>query len=204
MKNKVIIVGAFHEIIELAEESNFEIIGLIDNEKSCSYRNYKILCNDAGAQKLGKEYYSLPLIITPDQPKVRKRLYNYYKKIGFNFISLKSNNSKISKSSTIGTGTVIQSWVNISSEVNIGEFVKLNTNCNIMHNSSIGNFSTIAPNAVVLGNVKIGNLCYIGSNATILPNITICDSVVIGAGAVVTKNITESKVYIGIPAKLLF
>jgi len=203
VNNKVIIVGAFHEIIELAEDNNIEIIGLIDNEKSNLYRNYKIICNDIDAQTLPKEIKKIPLIITPDKPTLRKKLRLYYSELGFKFTSLISKDSKISDSASIDFGTIIQWGVNVSSECSIGAFVKLNTKCNVMHNSIVGDYTTIAPNAVILGNVKIGECCYIGSNATILPNIEICNNVIIGAGSVVTKNINTPSTLAGVPARLL-
>lgn len=203
MKNKVIVVGAFHEVIELAEENGLEIAGLIDNQKIGKYRSYEILGKDSEAMNLPKNIKEIHLIITPDKPSIRKKLMADYEELGFQFASLISKCAKISKSAVIGSGTIIQSGVNVSAECRIGIFVKLNTNCNVMHNSMIGDFTTIAPNAVILGNVKIGKLCYIGANATILPNIVICDNVTIGAGAVVTKNINTEMTVVGNPAKEL-
>jgi len=203
VKKKVIIVGAFHEIIELVEENGFEIVGLIDNEKTGLYRNYQILCNDNNAPKLVTIFKALPLIITPDKPSLRGKLHLSYSNLGFDFVSLISKDSKISKSATINIGTIIQNEVNISAECIIGKFAKLNTKSNIMHNSIVGDYTTIAPNAVVLGNVKIGRYCYIGSNATILPNIEICDNAIIGAGSVVTKKVEANLVVAGNPAIIL-
>lgn len=200
MIKQAIIVGAFHEIIELAEELKIKILGLIDNEKIGYYRNYPILCNDANASQLPLNYLLVPLIIAPDKPAVRYFLNNKYEDLGFSCISLISKSAKISKSAIIENGTIIQYGVNISSEANIGKFTKLNTACNIMHNVTIGDFTTIAPNAVILGNVRIGRFCYIGSNSTILPNVEICDGVIIGAGSVVTKTITQPGTYMGVPA----
>lgn len=201
--NKVILIGGFSEIIELAESNAIDIEGIIDRDGQGYVRNYKILCDDEHAPKLGMDLRSIPLIITPDQPKTRNTLYWYYHGHGFKFASLISNRSNISKTSLIKEGSIIQYGVNISADVIIGRFVKLNTLCNIMHNSIIGDFTTIGPNAVVLGNVTIGDCCYIGSNSTILPNLSICDHTIVGAGAIVTHNITESGTYVGNPAKTI-
>ncbi|NDP28020.1 MAG: hypothetical protein GZ087_11425 [Flavobacterium sp.] len=201
MTKSVIIVGAFHEVIELVEEANIRIIGLIDNTKTGFYKNYEILANDISVKELLPELIDFEVIITPDLPTVRIMLAESYSSYGFKFCTVVSDCCKISKSATIGSGTIIQSGVNISAESIIGAFAKLNTNCNIMHDVTIGDYTTIAPNACVLGNVYIGKACYIGSNATILPNISICDNVIIGAGAVVTKDIDSSGTYVGIPAK---
>ena len=203
MKSEIIIVGAFHEIIELAEENDYKIIGLIDNTKITSYRNYIIFCNDSSASKLNHKLKQIPLVISPDMPSLRMHLVNYYKKNKFHFTSIISRRATLSSSAKIAQGSVVQNGVNISAEVEVGKFVKLNTMCNVMHNSVIGDYTTVAPNTVILGNVKIGEACYIGANATVLPNIQIADKVIIGAGSVVTKNILKSGTYIGIPAREL-
>ena len=203
MKSKVIIIGAFHEIIELVEEQGFTIFGLVDNIKSGDYRGYGIIHNDYDGSILSTKYSSIPIIISPDSPIIRHKLSVLYIEAGFKSINIISNTAKISTSSILSEGIIIQHGVNVSAESRIGGFVKLNTYCNVMHNSVVGEFSTVAPNAVILGNVKIGNRCYIGSNATILPNLTICEDAIIGAGAVVTKHISKPGKYSGVPAKLL-
>lgn len=200
MHDQILIVGAFHEIIELLEDNGQEIAGIIDNYKTGKYKGYKVLSNDTNANILDK---SFPLVITPDKPFLREKLANYYKDLGFKFAVIISKKATLSKSVIVGEGTIIQSGVNISSECRIGRFVKLNTQSNIMHDSIVGDFSTVAPNAVILGRVNIGKNSYIGANATILPDITIGDNVVIGAGAVVTKNVLSGKVVVGNPAQEL-
>jgi sugar O-acyltransferase (sialic acid O-acetyltransferase NeuD family) len=203
MQKKVIIVGGFHEVIELCEFESIQIVGIIDNYKIGSYKGYEILGTDADAAKLYNSFRNFPLVITPDFPQRRCLLAEIYNQAGFTFTSLISSNSSISKSAKMGEGILIKPMVNISSEVKIGAFVSLNTMANIMHDSIIDSFTTIAPNAVVLGNIRIGKHCYIGSNSTILPNITIGNNVVIGAGAVVTKDVPDNKIMIGNPAREL-
>jgi len=194
----VIVVGAFHEIIELLEENQISIKGLIDNNLTGYYRDYPILGTDSIAMNLDN---SIPIIITPDIPKIREKLVSYYSTLGYKYQLLISKQAKISKSAKIGDGTIVQYGVNISSEVIIGKFVKCNTLSNVMHNSKIGDYTTIAPNAVILGNVSIGERCYIGANATILPNIMIGDDVTIGAGSVITKDVGAGKTVYGVPGK---
>jgi len=203
MSISIIIVGAFHEIIELAEKNKVKVLGLIDNLRVGYYYNYSVLGTDNDISKIFNQYKSVPLVITPDNPTLREKLYKKYKKQGFKFACLVSNNAILSMSSSVGQGTIIQDGVNVSSEVTVGQFVKLNTYCNIMHNVIVGDFTTVAPNAVILGNVKIGKSCYIGANATLLPNIEICDKSIIGAGSVVIKNISSPGKYVGSPARLM-
>ena len=201
MNKKLIIVGAFHEMIELCESAGYDIIGIIDNEKKKEFLSYPIIGNDQEAESLYAKYKSIPLVITPDTPSLREKLVNLYVKIGFNIETVISPKATISKYAKIGKGVVIQTGVNVSAFAEIKNFVKLNTYANVMHDVSIGNFTTIAPSAVLLGRVCIGEKCYVGANATVLPELTIENEVVVGAGAVVTKDINTYKIVKGVPAK---
>ncbi len=202
MGKNLIIVGGFHEIIELCEELGYSIIGIIDNILKGQYLGYQIIGSDNEANQLFKKFNKIPLVITPDSPPVREKLFKLYSDIGFTFETIVSTRAKISKSASIGIGTIIQDGVNISANTKIRDFVKLNTGCNIMHDCVIQNYVTIAPNAVILGRININQKTYVGANATILPEKQIAENVIIGAGAVVSKDITEDNtVYIGVPAK---
>jgi sugar O-acyltransferase (sialic acid O-acetyltransferase NeuD family) len=174
-------------------------VGIIDNHLKDEYLGYRILGGDEKGKAIYDEFKDVPLIISPDSPRVRQTLANYYSKIGFRFHSLISPLAMISKSAKLGTGVVIQSAVNVSTLVTLGNFVKLNSLSNVMHDSLIGDFVTIAPNAVVLGRVRIFDLAYVGANATILSGLTVGRDSVVGAGSVVTKNVDDETLVVGNP-----
>lgn len=199
----IILVGGFHEIIELCEICNKKIIGIIDNKLKNQYLGYRILGNDKMVSYLYKEFSNIPIVVTPDIPEVRKKLFEYYSNIGFKFCNLIHPKANISKYANIGEGVVIQNGVNISANVFVEDFVKINIYANVMHDSQIGKYTTIAPNAVILGRVKISQLCYIGSNSTLLPELNIGKNSVIGAGAVVTKDVGSKITVIGNPARTI-
>ena len=201
MSNKVIIVGAFHEMIELCEDCGYQIVGIIDNQYTGEYGGIPIIGTDDEASRLYRDYSDCGIVITPDLPKVREKLFTLYSRIGFQFATVISSRAIISRSAKIGRGTVIQAWVNVSAGSTIGDFVKLNTHANIMHDDVVGNFSTIAPNAVLLGYVNVGKSAYIGANSTILPHVKIGGGSIVGAGAVVTKDVNNNVVVKGVPAK---
>ena len=202
-KNDIILIGAFHEMIELCKAAKKNIIGIIDNNMTTEYMNIKILGSDKDAEKIIANYRNVPFVITPDSPRIREKLFLHYTNLGAQFATIIHPNANISLTAKIGIGTIIQLGTNISANVNLGDFVKVNTMANVMHDSNVGNFTTIAPNAVILGKVNINNYCYIGANSTILPNIHIAKNAIVGAGAVVTKNISKSTVMVGVPAKEL-
>ena len=200
-KKRVILVGGFHEVIELCENCGYEIVGIIDNILTGTYYGYKIIGKDSDAEALYPTYKDCELVITPDSPKIREKLVALYSGYGYKFATVISPEARISKTATIGKGTVIQAGVNVSAETHIGNFVKLNTNCNVMHDNVVGDYVTIAPNAVSLGKIRIGGKAYIGANSTILPNLIIGKGAVVGAGAVVTKNVNDNTVVKGVPSK---
>lgn len=167
MNNDIIIIGAFHETIELCELCGFHIVGIIDNARVGTYLGYPILGNDDDARILYEEYPHAGIVLGPDSSIVRQKLFLHYSQIGFSFATVVSPKAFISKSASIGEGSIVQSGVNVSANSHIGRFCKLNFNCNIMHDVCVGDYSIIAPCAVVLGRSRIGESVYIGANATI-------------------------------------
>ncbi len=199
-QNKIILVGTFSEIEELCLDCGYQIFGYIDNQPSTTARGM-YLGTDTDIDTIYSEYGMYPIVITPDQPIVRRKLYLQYKKAGFTIQTLISPISYVSKSAILDEGVIIQHGAHISANTRIGALVKVNVNANIMHDCVIHNFATIAPNAVVLGRVEIGKCAYIGANATVLPNCQVQNNAVVGAGAVVTRNVIENITVKGVPAK---
>ena len=120
---------------------------------------------------------------------------------------------------SIGSNCFVGPFVEIQSDVVIGERTKVQSHTFVCSKVTIGSdcfvghgvmfindlFKTGGPAGGDQGQWKattIGNSVSIGSNATILP-VTICDGAVIGAGAVVTKNIVKPGIYAGNPAKFI-
>ena len=201
MTRKMVLVGAFHEIVELCEACDVEIAGIFDEHVEGEFMGHRILGRDEDARSLADLLRDVPVLIVPDGPAVRRRLAAYYLSLGYRPASLVSPTAVVSKSASIGPGTVVQSCCHISASARIGEFVKVNAAANLMHDSIVGDFTTIAPNAVILGRVSVGARCYVGANATLLPGIDVGEEAVVGAGAVVTRDVAARSVVTGNPAQ---
>lgn len=201
MDKAIILVGAFSEMLELCTDCECFIAGYIDSQLATFIPEDKYLGTDDDIVTIFEKYGNIPVVISPDQPSIREKLYKKYKEIGFKFQTIISPSAHISRSAVIGEGTVIQHGVHVSSNAQIGNFVKLNVNANIMHDCKVDNFTTIAPNAVLLGKVKVASQSYIGANATILPHCNLLEHVVVGAGSVVTGDVPSNTTVKGVPAK---
>lgn len=201
MKQQILLVGAYHEVIEVCEDAGFEIVGIIDNKETGEYYGVSIIGTDADAAQLKEQYPNLPVVIAPFMPKVRKKLYEMYASLGYSFATVVSPKATVSRFATIGEGTVVLPFVNVAANTRIGRFVKLNTMCNIMHDNVIGDFVTVSPNALTLGYVTIENEAFLGGNCTVLPYKKVGAGATIGAAAVVTKDVVAGQVVKGNPAK---
>lgn len=197
---RVILIGHFDETIELCEKCGCDIVGYVDEIDRGSFT---YLGNDESFLNDYINYVDIPLVITPDNPNTRGRLFEIYHKCGFGFKTLIAPDAIVSRSASVSEGCVIQSLCNVSSNVFLGSGVKLNTASNVMHDVHIDDYSVIAPNAVLLGYAKVGKKTYIGANSTVLPGLRIANSSIVGAGAVVTKNVPNGITVVGVPAKRL-
>lgn len=202
-EEKVILVGAFRESVELCEDAGLSLAGCFDLSSEQSFSGYPILGSDEDAKIRADIWCSVPVIIALDQPAARMRLVPAYQSWGYRVRGMVSPQAVISRSAKVGLALVAQRNVNISADVKIGDHVRLNTMCNLMHDVVIGDFCTIAPNAVLLGRVQVGAGAYIGANSTILPDRRIGEGAVVGAGAVVTRDVAPGVTVTGSPARAL-
>jgi sugar O-acyltransferase (sialic acid O-acetyltransferase NeuD family) len=200
---QIILVGAFIEIVELCDATEVEIVGIVDNSQNASFLGRPILGTDNDAQEIIRRWPTIPVHVTPDSPKVRKRLSADYSRLGANFAILVHPAAHVSSSAAIGAGSVIQAGAHVSSASVLGCGVKVNTCANITHDVIVGDFATIAPSAVLLGRTVIGSGAYIGANATILPGISVGDDAIVGAGTTVTRDVPPGLKIAGTPGKPL-
>ena len=131
----------------------------------------------------------------------RKRLYEFFNDNHADFMKLISKYSYVSKTSNIGSGSIIMPGAIIRNQTNIGYNTIINSNATVEHGCTIGNHCHIAPGVVITGNVSIEDECFIGANSTILPNLRISKGSTFGAGSVVVKDIPEKEIWYGNPAK---
>jgi len=209
---QIVLVGGFVESIELIKNIGLGIAGIIDGSREKIAEIYRNELNYLGSDDILTDaafqevYGHLPFFLSPDMPKIRKKLFTAYEEHKCSFTNVVSLKANISTSAQLhaNASIMVQDWVNISSRVRVGRAVRLNTCANVMHDCILGDFVTVAPNAVLLGNVSVAEGCYIGANATILPGIKVGADATIGAGAVVTKDVPGGVTVVGNPAKILY
>jgi len=129
---KLILIGAgghCKSCIDVIENENkFKIVAIIDKKKNKKLLKYKVF-DEKYLNEISPEEYSV--IITVGQIKnfkVRERLFNKVKKLGFHLPYIKSPSAYISKHSKIGEGTIIMHGAIINAGSTIGKNCIINTN----------------------------------------------------------------------------
>ncbi len=201
--DRIILVGAFSEIIELCAAAGIAIAGLIDDRLTGTHWGHEIDGTDAEAPRLLAEHPGVPVHITPEAPSVRRRLTERYQSLGAAIATLVHPTAIVAPSAHLGAGCVVQAGAHISSGTRLGRGVKVNTCANITHDVDIDDFVTIAPSAVILSRCRIGSGAYIGANATLLPGISVGAEATVGAGSTITRAVPSGATYAGVPGRPL-
>lgn len=111
--------------------------------------------------------------------------------------------SVLSKSASVGTGSVLMAGVIINADAKIGKHCIVNTGASIDHDCILEDYVHVSPHATLCGNVHIGEGTWIGAGTTVIQGVKIGRWCVIGAGSVVTKDIPDGYLAVGNRCKLI-
>ena len=166
--NKLIIVGAGGHgrcCLDIAREKYDEIIFLDDGLVDQTVNDCKVVGQINDMKALFPEY--LDIFIAVGNNAFRKQLFNQAKEIGYNIITLISNEAIVSKYASIKQGSVIFPHAVIEPNVMIGNNCIVCANATINHDAIIHDDCLIYSNTVIRPNVIIHELTRIGSNCTV-------------------------------------
>lgn len=133
--------------------------------------------------------------------KVRRQIIEKLSNSGVRFATIVDPSVILSKSVSIGEGTIVCAGTIITVDISIGKHVIINLDCTLGHDDVIEDFVTIYPSVNVSGNVSVGECCELGTGMQIIQGKSIGDYSIVGAGAVVVKNIPSKCTAVGSPAK---
>ncbi len=195
------------QINEYNCQQTYEILGFVENDKfkvgNEVIDGLKIVTCDNDITEYVRVFSIVGIIIPIGNPKVKLTIYNKIKDIKNivypNIIhpSVRFNEDAVS----IGIGNILTAGVNLTCNINIGNFNLINLNSTIGHDTVIGDYNVINPLVAISGNVTINSNCLIGTGANILQQIKINGNATIGAGSVVIRDVEENSTIVGVPAK---
>ncbi|WP_248276856.1 acetyltransferase [Marinobacterium sp. LSUCC0821] len=132
---------------------------------------------------------------------VRLEKFEFFRSRGAPLPSLVHPRSVISKSSSIGDGTVAMAGSVVNADTTISAACILNTGSTVDHDCNIGEGVHVSPGVNVAGGVKIGRLSWIGIGAAVIQCVSIGSDVLVGAGSVVLSDVPDGICVAGVPAK---
>ena len=208
MKHLVIIgAGAFaREIYWHAKECNgyekdFDIKGFLDGDLKLEEAEYKKLqmpvLGDVQNYKIEQDDVFTCAIGTPS---VRKKMVEIIQNRNGQFINLIHRTSILQGHINMGKGIILCPFTLVGDNVNLGDFVMVNTASTIGHDASIDEYTCLMAHVDITGYSKVGKNVYFGSGSRMLPHSRVDDNAFVGAGSVVLKHVKKGIKVFGVPA----
>lgn len=137
--------------------------------------------------------------------KIREKLTIKCLENNINIFNIRAKNTIVFDEVSIEKGSIICSFVTLTSNIKIGKSFHANIYSYVAHDCIIGDYVTFAPAVKCNGNIVIEDHVYIGTGAIIKqgnPNrpLKIGKGAIIAAGAVVTKSVPAGITVFGNPA----
>ena len=188
-------LGIFNEIAFLDDKFNHNTKKLFSGNKNILGSSNLIYNSDIRSK------FKYAFVAIGDAEK-RLMLINKLENLEYEIPIIIHPTAWVSKSVSIGIGSIILSQSTIQTGVRGGKGLIINNSCSIDHDSSIGNAVHIAPGVNIAGSVHVGDKTWIGIGATVIENVNIGSNVRIGANAAVIRDVPSSVTVIGVPAKI--
>lgn len=197
--------GMGREVAALCEVLGKKVVGFLDerpNIRGQSVDGIPVLGDIdelTGNDQLKKEIAVVCAGV--GDPVLKRRLVNKTRNTGFPLAGpLIHPSVPFHRSSNIGLGSIVCAGSVVSINVNIGEFVIVNTNVTLAHDDVVADYATISPGVNISGHVEVGEGAFIGTGSAIREKVTIGAWSYIGGGAFVKDDVPPCTMYAGVPA----
>lgn len=178
--------------------NKWNIIGYLDDNKSLV--NESIIGSVSDLPSLLDKYKSLFYTIGINSSSIRKS-------IDKDFGSIHRAANLIHQTAVIGSdclyknGLTMGPYSVLTTMVNLGAHVHINTAASINQASSVGDYCTISPGARICGDVSIGDGTSIGAGAIVINFKSVGSNCILGAGTVVIDHIPNGATIVGVPGR---
>lgn len=169
------------------KENSWNFIGFYDDNLSNDLINgFPILGKIEELNQINEELY---VVIAIGNPKIKELIKNKIINSQIKFPTLIHPSVEIysEENVVLGKGVVIGANSVLTVNIEISDFVYINTAAVIAHDTKIGKYSMIMPTVSISAGGEIGEKVYIGNGTKIDYAIQIDDNAVIKAGSILTS-----------------
>ena len=188
MKEKIVLIGGgghCHSVIDVIEQENkYEIIGIVDTKENIGKKvlDYKIIACDDDLETIFLSCKNAFITVGQiESNKIRVKIYNKLKEIGFDLPVIISPLAYVSNHSSIEEGTIIMHHALVNANTKIGKNCIINTKALIEHDCVVEDNCHISTASVINGGVRVKENSFFGSNATSKQSIEISGFVKAGS-----------------------
>lgn len=178
--------------------SKWNIVGYLDDNKDLEQDS--IIGSIKDLPKFLDKYSSLYYTIAINSSSIRKHIDKKYGNSN-RAANLIHETAVIGSNCTYGNGVTMGPYSVLTTMVQLGIHVHINTSATINQASTIGDYCTLSPGSIICGDVKIGSTTSIGAGAVVINFKTIGSDVTLGAGSVVIDNINSGTTVVGVPGR---
>jgi sugar O-acyltransferase (sialic acid O-acetyltransferase NeuD family) len=180
------------DVVELG--SRFRVAGLIGTaeELGSVVLGYSVVAtDDALAEWIQRVPNVLVAIGQIRSPAARIRVFETARAAGAVLPSIVSPLAYVSRSASIGAGTIVMHGAVINASARIGENCIVNSMALIEHGAVVESHCHVATRAVLNGGVTVGRGSFVGSGAVVRQDATIGAHCVIGMGQLVMRDVAD-------------
>lgn len=178
--------------------SKWNIVGYLDDNKDLEQDSIIGSVKDLPAF-LGK-YSSLYYTIGINSSSIRRDIDKKYGNSN-RAANLIHETAVIGSNCSYGNGVTMGPYSVLTTMVELGVHVHINTAASINQASKVGDYCTISPGARVCGDVSIGETTSVGAGSTIINFKNVGRDCILGAGTVVIDNIGDGSTVVGVPGR---
>lgn len=184
---------------ERIKGKRWNIVGFLDDTKT----DLKDLECPFPVMGTIQDFYPKPddaLMLGIASPSGKKKVASLLKARGAHFETFIHPYASLGHYNKIGEGCLLYGGFGMTVNVNIGDFVTLQT-CYLGHDVHIGNYSTVSSFCNLMGYAAIGQEVFLGSNVAVAPHVKVGDNAYLCLGSIVACDISPNAKAMGNPAR---
>lgn len=203
MKNKLLIFGNTN-LADMANyyfehDTDYQVVAFVVDDEYYSegfFCGKPVIPFSRAKEEFTPDEYNLFVAIGyTDQNRIRERVYDRCRNLGYTLPSYISSKSTVFDTLVVGDNCFILEDNTIQPFAVIGNDVCLWSGNHIGHHAVIEDHCFITSHVVISGGVHVGKNCFIGVNSSLRDHISIGDHCLIGAGSWINKNTNPYGVY---------
>ena len=207
MVKKVVLLAAKNHakfIVDICHDAAIRVHGFLDDtfDQGHKVMGYPVLggfslIEDSNFRK------EFEFFVAMGTPKNRLHWGRRLLELGASVANIIHPTAAVSRDARMGAGTLINSFVTMHVDAELGDFVCVDNHCTVAHHVELADGVNFSPGVRAMGSVKCGETTFVGAGAVLIPRIEIGARTVVGAGAVVTRDAPSDVTIVGNPAKII-